>query len=165
MTYPPDIEQWRPVVGVAGYQVSNLGQVRNAANVIMRQQVQAGYATIMIGSRTDGSRKRRSVHRLVCEAFTGPPPTDQHQVAHRDGDSLNNTQWNLQWATAIENAADSIRHGTRPSGEGGNPRLTNSQKSVIRAALIGGATQAEIADVVGCAVTTVRTTHQAAVST
>ena len=48
------------------------------------------------------------LHRLVCEAFHGPPP-DGMEVLHRDGNKLNCREDNLRWGTRLENMADSIR--------------------------------------------------------
>lgn len=126
-------EVWKPVLGVTGCQVSSLGRIRNKAGLIMRQHIQHGYATVMLGSRIDGSRKRRGVHRMVCEAFHGAAPSDQHQAVHNDGDPAHNTPENLRWATRSENAQDSVTHGTRPMGCGAAPRLSHAEWEARRA--------------------------------
>ena len=43
------------------------------------------------------------IHRLVCEAFHGPAPTDKHLVIHLDEDATNNRPNNLKWGTQKEN--------------------------------------------------------------
>lgn len=43
------------------------------------------------------------VHRLVCEAFHGPPPFDKAVVIHLDEDATNNRADNLKWGTQKEN--------------------------------------------------------------
>lgn len=43
------------------------------------------------------------VHRLVCEAFHGPPPFEKAVVIHLDENSMNNRQENLKWGTQKEN--------------------------------------------------------------
>lgn len=43
------------------------------------------------------------VHRLVCEAFHGPPPFDGAVVIHLDEDAHNNKPENLKWGTQKEN--------------------------------------------------------------
>jgi hypothetical protein len=43
------------------------------------------------------------VHRLVCEAFHGPPPNERSVVIHLDEDALNNRPENLKWGTQKEN--------------------------------------------------------------
>ena len=44
------------------------------------------------------------VHQIVCEAFHGERPTDQHVVDHIDTNRANNRPENLRWVTRIENA-------------------------------------------------------------
>ena len=43
------------------------------------------------------------VHRIVCTAFNGPAPTDQHVVDHIDTNRQNNRPENLRWLTKLEN--------------------------------------------------------------
>jgi hypothetical protein len=49
-------------------------------------------------------RKGHRLHRLVCTAWHGPPPTPEHTlVNHKDRDPSNYTPGNLEWATRCEN--------------------------------------------------------------
>jgi len=78
-----------------------------------------------------GAKKMHcSAHRMVLFAFIGPPPTDDHQAAHWDGNPANNHYSNLRWATAAENTADKMRHGTHRQG---NRRFTEDDVIDIRA--------------------------------
>lgn len=43
------------------------------------------------------------VHRIVCSAFRGIPPTDQHVVDHIDTNRANNRAENLRWVSRLEN--------------------------------------------------------------
>lgn len=43
------------------------------------------------------------VHRLVCEAFHGPPPEGRPYVIHIDEDAHNNRPENLRWGSQKEN--------------------------------------------------------------
>ena len=43
------------------------------------------------------------VHRIVCTAFHGEPPTDSHVVDHIDTNRANNRPENLRWVTRLEN--------------------------------------------------------------
>ena len=43
------------------------------------------------------------VHRLVCEAFYGPPPFEKAVVIHKDEDATNNKIENIKWGTQKEN--------------------------------------------------------------
>lgn len=45
-------------------------------------------------------------HRLVAEAFLGPPKGDRVLVDHRDGNTHNNSPSNLSWVTFSENNAN-----------------------------------------------------------
>ena len=44
-----------------------------------------------------------AVHRIVCSAFHGKPPSDQHVVDHIDTNRANNRPENLRWVTKLEN--------------------------------------------------------------
>jgi hypothetical protein len=128
------IEVWRPVPGYEGlYEVSDLGKVRR----LDREQhvTRYGKATTCIrkgghvASHPNGrgymrvtlfrygEQRDHFVHRLVCLAFLGPPPTDRHQAAHSDGTTDNNRLTNLSWKTPSENAADALAHGRYLRGE------------------------------------------------
>lgn len=43
------------------------------------------------------------VHRIICYAFHGEPPTPQHVVDHIDTNRQNNRPENLRWITKLEN--------------------------------------------------------------
>ena len=47
--------------------------------------------------------KNYKIHRLVCEAFHGPPPFSKAVVIHIDENGLNNKPDNLKWGTQKEN--------------------------------------------------------------
>jgi hypothetical protein len=126
-------EEWRPVLGYERYDVSSRGQVRLGAKIIS-QRVICGYAKVTLNkAKVAGAaygRKDLAVSILVCTAFHGPKPTPAHQAAHGNGERLDNRAENLRWATAAENCADRIRHGTHPGGEN-NPRAVLSVADVI----------------------------------
>lgn len=159
-------ENWRPVVGQEGfYEVSDLGRVRSIDRVFVRADGQRQGRRGRLLSPTPTGRgypsvqlrhgSRRPVHALVCEAFHGSPPTPRHEVAHFDGDKLNNTPANLRWATQRENHEDSIRHGAVgiTAGEGGerngHARLTWGAVDEIRRLHAAGETQAALAAAFG----------------
>jgi hypothetical protein len=48
-------------------------------------------------------RKAYKVHRLVCEAFHGPPPFPGAVVLHVNENSHDNCPGNLKWGTQTEN--------------------------------------------------------------
>ena len=43
------------------------------------------------------------VHRIICKAYYGEPPTDKHVVNHKDSNRQNNKPENLEWVTQQEN--------------------------------------------------------------
>ena len=107
-----DSEYWLPVPGFPTYEVSDLGGVRRlSGRGALKATVDTnGYCVINL--RRDGVAKRKYVHRLVCEAFNGPAPTKGHHAAHINGNRADPRLANVRWATAKENSADRVRHGT-----------------------------------------------------
>jgi hypothetical protein len=115
-------EEWRIIPGFPEYAVSDLGRVRrcvesqkgNLPKVLKPWVNNQGYQIITVFA--NGKPSRKQISRLVCEAFHGPPPTQEHHAAHGDGDPSNNKPANLRWATRTENMADCLIHGTRAMG-------------------------------------------------
>lgn len=60
---------------------------------------------------------KKTVSRMVCEHFNGPPPSETHQAAHSCGQGHVGcvAKRHLRWATPAENYRDSIGHGTAQS--------------------------------------------------
>lgn len=122
-------EEWRTIAAYPDYAVSNFGRVMRVVDAppsyagrILKTWTQHGYVIVGL---LNSARKQRfvKVHRLVCEAWHGAPPTKRHQAAHWDGNKSNNTPNNLRWATAKENAGDNIRLGRTATGERNAMRL------------------------------------------
>lgn len=140
-------EEWRDVAGWEGlYQVSNLGRVRRIARfrkvsdglfepcetnlVSIFRDRRSGYPQARL---SNGKAKTCLVHRLVCEAFHGPPPFEGAHVAHWDGTRDNNRSDNLRWATPLENAEDRRRHQRDALGDAhARAKLTPEQVRDIR---------------------------------
>lgn len=112
-------EIWKPVPSVPGLLVSSYGRVllpeRTATmphggtrkyvpkpryGDIRRATKTARHCYYGITLREYGNLK---VHRLVCEAFHGPPPFPRAVVIHADENALNNKPENLRWGTQKEN--------------------------------------------------------------
>ena len=126
-------ERWKPVVGFEGlYEVSSLGNVRSLAKVlpfrskhgrwftrqtktalISKNLMNAGYHIVHL-YRGD-VRTVRTVHSVVA-AFLGPRPAGL-DVAHWNGQKLDNRVENLRYATRSENHLDKRRHGTSLLGK------------------------------------------------
>lgn len=123
-------EEWRPVDGFPLYEVSSLGRVRSiprivvdtlgrtyprAGKILKTSAGQKGHLSVTAYDMS-GKMLRLSVHRAVCTAFNGKPPSGRHHAAHGDGDPANNVATNIYWATASENALDRVRHGNDAHG-------------------------------------------------
>lgn len=106
-------EVWRDVPSLSGIFVSSEGRVMYAPhrgpmpNGSTRPY--GGEPTFGVWSKTD----RRfilvvrgityKVHRLIAEAFHGPPPFDGAVAMHADENSANNRSNNIQWGSQKEN--------------------------------------------------------------
>lgn len=97
-------------------------------------------------------------HRYMCELAKGPPPTENHIVAHECGKGhlgCVNPQ-HLSWKTRTENELDKRQHGTtRNAWWAHKGKLTPVQVEEIRA-LKGQRTQAEIAALFSISEPTIR---------
>lgn len=82
--------------------VNEEGRVYNATTCQeVKQRKKNGYMTVTL--RSGGKYKMIGVHRLVCDAFHGAPPTPQHQPDHINGDKTDNRPSNLEWVTPQTN--------------------------------------------------------------
>lgn len=115
----PSDEIWRDVAGFPGYEVSDHGRIRTLRKGNPRLRIpevdRDGYSRLSI--RRDGRYVHVVLHRLVCEAFNGPAPSDHPMCCHDDNDKMNNRPGNLRWDTQAGNIADKLKHGTHQAGE------------------------------------------------
>ena len=58
----------------------------------------------------EGQSKKHSIHKLVASAFV-PNPFNLPEVNHKDGNKLNNNDWNLEWTTRKENQEHALKTG------------------------------------------------------
>jgi hypothetical protein len=117
-------EQWLPVVGWEDlYEVSDHGQVRAFERVvawgprgtrrIVPRSLKGGrtHKGVPFVALSNGpTRKVRTIHQLVLEAFVGPKPAG-FMCCHWDDDPTNNHLSNLRWDTQSANEQDKIRNG------------------------------------------------------
>ena len=153
---------WRTVPGYPAYEVSVDGVVRRCQGFRCRRAHRVlvpfvrpnGYAQILLYQ--GGQRRRFGVHQLVALAFLGPKPSPQHEVAHLDGQRLNNHVSNLAWLLHSENERHKDLHGTRLRGSQiHGAKLTEAQVVLIRQALAVGIRQCALAQTYGVSDSTV----------
>lgn len=106
-------ETWRDVPSVPGILVSSEGRVMYGPH---REQMPKGGERSYGGTPTFGVWNKQDgrfiivkegttykVHRLIAEAFHGPPPFDGAVAMHVDENAANNRPENLRWGTQKEN--------------------------------------------------------------
>lgn len=142
LTEEPAEEEWRPIPGEEHYQVSDLGRIRRRLKKSGRLKVlnptpnkKLGYIVVCLGCDCKPANRPRKLvylHRLVLEAFVGPPPFG-HEGRHHNGVRHDNRLQNLSWATRKENFSDKLAHGTLRWGEKVSTKLTEADVREIRA--------------------------------
>lgn len=154
-------ERWRDAVGYGGYQVSDMGRIRSGLvrkgcwKIINGHVTKYGYRIVSMYAGT----KTRFVHRLVLEAFVGPPPLPypEIQAAHLNGNKLDNRLENLKWCTPKENTSHKKIHGTeRYCEERAFAKLTYEKAKTIRARHAAGESCPKIARDYGVGDETIR---------
>jgi hypothetical protein len=105
-------EEWRPIPGFPGYEVSNFGRVlsrkRKQPRLLAPPVDKDGYLYVRLCR--DGVASNRPIHQLVPAAFIGPRPAGA-VTRHLDGDKLNNHLSNLTYGTWAQNNLDTVAHG------------------------------------------------------
>jgi len=106
------VEIWKPFPGYEGfYEVSSLGNVRRCSPLKPSKSTW-GYLTVA-PTAPDRGQTRVCVHRMVLEAFAGPPPTPKHVANHINGNKHDNRAENLEWVTQSENILHAYRIGLK----------------------------------------------------
>jgi hypothetical protein len=123
------MEQWKNITGAEGYEVSNLGRIRNkkTRHVLKTWINNSGYECIKI--KSSKVKFRDTVHRVVAKEFcTGFE--EGLVVNHKDADRVNNTSGNLEWVTTKENIHDMRERGTLNTHSAREAHLKNLYKKV-----------------------------------
>jgi len=136
-------EEWKPTPSFPGYEASSLGRVRISSpgkschrlspdGVLTNRVSERGYYLVHL--RLGGKRYGRATHRLVADAWLGPPPAGL-EVNHIDGNKLNNAPGNLEYITRGENIRHAYSMGLRERKRGARgacAKLTVEQVREIR---------------------------------
>ena len=122
MCFPAiDGEEWRPVPGAQGYEVSSEGRFKGPAGGLLAGHLDKnGYPMVSIGF-DDGRRKQVWLHQLVARAFIGPCPPGK-ECDHKDRIRTNARASNLRYVTHQENVDNSA--GSRGEDHG-NAKLND----------------------------------------
>lgn len=115
-------EIWKPVTGYEGlYEVSNSGYVHSINRIVTDingitykrkgvnlkpNKTKCGY--LQVGLSKNNSLMSYTVHTLVAVAFI-PNTENKPTVNHKDGNKLNNNDWNLEWATKSEQTIHALK--------------------------------------------------------
>lgn len=109
-----------------------------------------GYGLAYVGGR------RVLAHRHVCAAVNGPPPNENSEAAHSCGRSICVNPAHLRWASAQENYADKLAHGTDCRGDKHpSVKLSDADAVEVRRKYKAGATTRALAAEYGVSQTTI----------
>ncbi|WP_424140416.1 HNH endonuclease signature motif containing protein [Roseomonas chloroacetimidivorans] len=122
MKLVPDGERlWRPMECSASHEVSNDGLVRRVtaapgvrAGSLVQPFMCRGYFRYQL--RHQGKKVAPYAHHAVASAFLGARPLGA-EVAHDNGDALDNRVANLRYATPSENSFDKVLHARVRAGQ------------------------------------------------
>jgi DNA-binding transcriptional regulator YiaG len=119
--------------------------------------------------RENGKQVNRLVHILVAKAFI-ENPKNLPQVNHKDGNKKNNNISNLEWSTASENQKHAVKMGLwkRPTDEHFKIMKLNMAKTkslftleegseIVEMKCALGLSSREMAKLVGCSASTIKT--------
>ena len=133
------MENWKAIPGwETYYAASTLGNIKRLAGSprcpkdrilkLMTGNNWGGYYTVSL-VRVGHRQRPMMVHRLVLEAFVGPPPSPAHQGNHINGNKHDNRPENLEWVTHSENikhAYDTGLHKKYKGSQASAAKLTEA---------------------------------------
>lgn len=113
------------------YEVSKKGIVRNAIHKNTLKPMKTIHGYLRVGLYNEEGMKKIQIHRIVAEAFI-PNPENKPFVNHKDGNKLNNNDWNLEWCDGFENMRHCDLLGLRKMPKGINHHKSKlSDKDVL----------------------------------
>ncbi len=132
-------EEFVPIPGFEGYQISRDGVIRSCKlrKMIMKSHINR-YGYVGIELQKNGERYGTTVHRLLALTFISNP-LNYEEVNHIDGNKLNNSISNLEWVTKSMNSLHRHRVlGKTPPGieciieKDGEQHLFKTKSEAIR---------------------------------
>ena len=125
-------KEWRPILGVAGCEISNSGRVRTRRPINGRGPLKDSWRPMnpfLVGGYLKFSLPGRGhvgLSVLLLETFVGP--RQPKMVArHLNDVPLDNRLENLAWGTQWENKQDAIRNGRTGRGQKRGPRSAETR--------------------------------------
>ena len=142
--------KWQPVHGWPQYEVSDAGDLRNAATLAPLKTWASDQGYIL--ARFSKKRAVVRVHRIVAGAFVANP-MQKPIVNHIDNNRANNHASNLEWCTQKENLNHARRQGRmykHPRGKpSSNRKLSSDQVMTAHALRKSGMSLSKIAATIG----------------
>lgn len=94
-------EVWKTYAKLPAYEVSTLGNVRNAKRKKLLSPFRIDGGSRIVNLYVKGGRRSVRVARMVAETFI-PNPQNLPLVGHVDGNTGNDTVENLKWMTRLQ---------------------------------------------------------------
>lgn len=133
--------EWRVCERFPNYEVSEFGDVRTCVltstnPVGFRPKPFIGTGGYVTYALREGGGEFRTVpaYRLVAEAFLGPCPREDFEVAHRSGSKISAYRKDLRWVPFWVNYEDRKTHHSSAGIHNGRAKLTVAQVREIRRA-------------------------------
>ena len=138
MTDTDEVELWRDIPDLVGYQASNLGRIRSLRRrrprLLTSTLGPCGYKTVTIsGNAGPGGRGRstetrcRRVGDLTAAAFIGPRGLDA-ELRHLNGDLTDDHLDNLSYGTVAEVESDMAARAAREEAAGAPTHCPNGHR-------------------------------------
>ena len=99
------------------YQISNLGNIKNKKGQLLNighRRSNSGYIQVRLSK--NGKYYYRYIHRLLALAFI-PNPNGYRTINHIDGNKLNNSISNLEWASDEMQQRHAFLQSLKPHGQ------------------------------------------------
>lgn len=144
------MENWKSIVGFEGfYEASNTGLIKSLSRTILCTHIngslyskttkekmikpllsKAGYYHLTLCK--NGTQKQFYIHFIIADNFFIGPRPIIFQINHKDGNKLNNNDWNVEITTPSENIRHAHRIGLINRKRPHVGKLSNSDIAFIR---------------------------------